>query len=764
MTYQKRNRKSGRRPTPERQKQTGFPERDELLRFIAANGSADRREIAREFGLRGPQRAALRALLRELEDQGLVEREGRKGVRPAGQLPPVTVIQITGTDVDGDPVARPASWDSDEPPPAIYVEPPAGRTGAPGIGDRLLARLSPQADGSYLAKTMRRLPSEAAQIVGVYRTGPQGGRITPLERGSRTEFQVATADTGGAKDGALVTANVLSGRRGGLARAAVSEVIGSMDDPHAISLIAIHSADIPHTFPEAALTQAERAPPFDSADRTDLRPLPLVTIDGADARDFDDAVFAEPDPEDPEGWHVIVAIADVAWYVRAGDALDREAYRRGNSVYFPDRVVPMLPEALSNGLCSLRPDEDRPCLAAHMWIDATGRLRRHRFERAVMRSAARLTYEQAQAAQEGRQELPDRVAEALPHLYGAYAMLAGARQHRGALEIDLPERKVEFGDDHKIVRIAPLRRLDSHRLVEEFMIAANVAAAQTLESRKSPCMYRVHDQPDPERVEELRQILKEYGLSLSRGQVLKPAAFNQVIDKARGQPGERLINQLVLRTQSQAAYSPENLGHFGLALRRYAHFTSPIRRYSDLLVHRSLIAALGLGQDGLADDAGAGFAEVGQHISATERRATVAERNAMDRYLASYLADQVGATFAGHITGVARFGLFVTLGETGADGLVPISRLPGDFYNHDHSRHALIGERSGRTFRLGDPVEVRLSEADGLSGSLVLDLMVESDGPRSGRPHTRTQTKPKRRGLGHRSGSKNRHNRSVTGH
>ncbi|MHA1571439.1 MAG: ribonuclease R, partial [Alphaproteobacteria bacterium] len=727
----------------------GLPNRDELLTFISANGSANRRDIAREFGLRGAQRAALRTILRELEDEGLLEREGRRGVRPAGSLPPVTVIRITHIDADGDPVARPESWDHEEPPPLIYVETKPGRTGAPGIGDRFLARLSAMPDGSYTAQPMRRLPDGPAQITGVFRPSPQGGRISPLERGSRNEFQVAAADTGGADDGALVMATILPGRRGGLSRAAVTEIIGSIHDPHAISLIAIHAAGIPHTFPEAALVQAKETPPFDTDDRTDLRALPLVTIDGADARDFDDAVFAEPDPEDPEGWHIIVAIADVAWYVRPGDPLDREAYLRGNSVYFPDRVVPMLPEALSNGLCSLRPDEDRPCLAAHLYIGPTGRLRRHRFERAIMRSAARLTYEQAQAAHNGQEQLSDIVTQALAPLYEAYAALAGGRRHRGALEIDLPERKVIFGDDHKISQIATQQRLDSHRLVEEFMITANVAAAQALCRRNRPCMYRVHDQPDPDRVEELRTILKEYDLPLARGQVIKPATFNRIIDKVRGEPTERLINQLILRTQSQALYSPDNLGHFGLALRQYAHFTSPIRRYSDLLVHRSLIAALGLGEGGLND--GADFGESGQHISTTERRATVAERNTMDRYLAAYLADHVGATFAGHIAGVARFGLFVTLGDTGADGLVPISRLPGDFYNHDHQRHALIGQRTGRVFRLGDPVEVRLSEADGLTGSLVLDLMegsVKSPATQArgrGRVTPRVKVKPRGR-------------------
>jgi ribonuclease R len=544
-------------------------------------------------------------------------------------------------------------------------------------------------------------------------------------------------DAGGAQPGELVLAEPQPGRAYGLTPARIVERLGSTDNPRAISLIAVHTHDIPTAFPPAAIAQAEAATPVTPAGRLDLRDVPLVTIDGADARDFDDAVWAEPDShaDNEGGWHLLVAIADVAHYVRPGDALDRAAYERGNSVYFPDRVVPMLPEALSNDLCSLRPKEDRACLAAQLWIDRHGRLKRHRFDRAIMRSAARLTYEQVQAARDGRaDDTTGPLAEpVLKPLYGAYRVLAEARRKRGTLEIDLPERQIVIGQDGKVARIAPRARLDSHKLIEEFMILANVAAAEALEGRRQPCMYRVHDAPDPERVQALREFLETLGFSLAKGQVLKPAQFNHILEKSAGTPHARMIHELVLRSQAQAQYSPDNLGHFGLALRRYAHFTSPIRRYSDLLVHRALIGGFGLGAGGIGPEEGARFPELGEHISGTERRAVAAERDASDRYIAAFLADRVGAVFPGAISGVTRFGLFITLDETGADGLIPMRRLPDDYYEHDEARHCLIGRSSGRRFDLGGTVVVRLVEADPVTASLLFDLIEGgSEGPAGG--------------------------------
>jgi ribonuclease R len=495
--------------------------------------------------------------------------------------------------------------------------------------------------------------------------------------------------------------------------------------PGAISLISIATLDIPHVFPDAALAEAAAAQPVDAGGRVDLRALDLVTIDGSDARDFDDAVWAEPDPDpaNPSGWHLVVAIADVAHYVTSGSALDEEARERGNSVYFPDRVVPMLPEALSNGLCSLKPGEDRACLSAQMWIDRDGRKRRHQFERAIMRSAARLTYEQVQAAHDDGERLPVPMAR-LDALYGAFAALDRARASRGALALDLIEYRVVLDARGTPAAIEPRPRLDSHKLIEEFMILANVAAAEELETKRRACLYRVHDAPDPDRLDMLREALADIdvpGLGLAKGQVIRPELFNRILTRIVGRPEAPVVNDLVLRAQAQAVYSPHNIGHFGLALRRYAHFTSPIRRYADLLVHRTLLG------ENLANEV---LEAIGLHVSATERRAAAAERAALERYRAQLLGGRIGEVFAARVNGVQRFGLFVTLAGIGADGLLPIAGLPPDFYRFDARKMRLSGRHSRRGFGLGDAVSVRLVEADPIGGRLVFRL----DEPEAERP------------------------------
>jgi ribonuclease R len=381
----------------------------------------------------------------------------------------------------------------------------------------------------------------------------------------------------------------------------------------------------------------------------------------------------------------------------------------------------MLPEALSNELCSLKPGVERACLAVHLWIDADGRKRRHRFERGVMRSAARLTYEEAQAARDGAAGCAP-APKTLSALYEAYATLAAARAARGALELDLSEVRVVLDGEGRPAAILPVVRLDSHRLIEEFMILANVAAAEELEARGQACMYRVHDAPDPDKVEALRAFLEEAGipgLALAKGQAIRPELFNRVLRRAAGTGEAALVNDLVLRCQAQAAYSPDNIGHFGLALRRYAHFTSPIRRYADLLVHRALLG------DAEPDGGRDRLKTTGDHISATERRAAEAERAAIDRYRATLLARSVGSLFTADISGVAGFGLFVKLRENGADGLVPISTLPADYYVRDGHGQRLVGRGTGRTYRLGDEVLVRLVEADGVGGRLVFRIEEE---------------------------------------
>ena len=587
------------------------------------------------------------------------------------------------------------------------------------------------------ARNNRMLRPVRARAVGVFYRGRLGGQVVSADRRNRDEYRVAEQDVGGADDGELVRVEQLSAGRLRFPRARIVERLGHSSDPGAVSLLALASHDIPTEFPIAAIAEAEAALPASSAGRSDLRDLALVTIDGADARDFDDAVWAEPDP-DPEnrgGWHIVVAIADVAWYVRPGTALDREARRRGNSVYFPDRVVPMLPEALSNDLCSLKPGVDRACLAAHLWIDAAGRKRRHRFDRGLMRSVARLTYEQAQAAQEGHSEaelpLP---RERLAALYGAFTALAEARTARGTLDLDIDEDRVVLDGEQRPVAIARMARLDSHRLIEEFMILANVAAAEELETQRRPCMYRIHDVPEPERIEELRIVLDEIGipgLSLAKGQAPKPEMFNRILRRAATTPVTALVNELVLRCQAQAAYSANNIGHFGLSLRRYAHFTSPIRRYADLIVHRALTTSASADRHGRGSGALAPVADreelaaIAEHVSATERRAVDAERAALERYRAIILARSIGSILTGRISGVAEFGLFVTLAESGANGLVPISTLPGDYYDCDKRAHRLIERRSGRIFRIGDEVSVRLVEVDAVGGRVV--FRIEAD-------------------------------------
>jgi ribonuclease R len=544
--------------------------------------------------------------------------------------------------------------------------------------------------GESDARANRILGSANTPIVGVFCQSREGGRVVPVDRRNRDEYRVAEADVGGANDGELVKAEQVALGRLGIPRARIVERLGRSTDPGAVSLLAIASHDIPNEFPIAAIAEAEAAPPPSLADRSDLRDVELVTIDGADARDFDDAVWAEPDP-DPDnrgGWHIVVAIADVAWYVRPGTALDREARRRGNSVYFPDRVVPMLPEALSNDLCSLKPGVDRACLAAHLWIDPVGRKLRHRFERGLMCSTARLTYEQAQAARErpggNRAALPQ---ERLAALFGAYAALAPARANRGTTEIEIDVDRVLHHAEDRPVAIDRVARLDSHRLIEEFMILANVAAAEELEAKRRSCMYRIHDAPDPAKLEELRGVLDEIGvpgLTLAKGQAPKPELFNKILRRAATTPEAALVNELVLRCQAQAAYSINNIGHFGLALRRYAHFTSPIRRYADLIVHRALTAGTRVDATSSAPGSvpfamdGEDFAAVAEHISATERRAVAAERAALERYRAIILARSTGSIFPGRISGVAEFGLIITVEGNGANGLVPISNLPDD--------------------------------------------------------------------------------------
>lgn len=596
------------------------------------------------------------------------------------------------------------------------------------MADRRPFRRPPPSPSRGLQQRARpQLDEVPGQVLGIFRSAsPErrraaAGHIEPTDRRARADWVVPAGQDGGAEPGEIVLATPLPNSGYGLKPARVVERLGRIGDARSVSLICIHTHDIPHEFPASALAEAERARAVRLGKREDLRALPLITIDGDDARDFDDAVFAE---RSGAGFRLVVAIADVAHYVRPGSALDHEAEKRGNSVYFPDRVVPMLPEALSNGWCSLRPGEDRGTLFVEMQIDREGRKRGHRFGRGVIRSAARLTYEQVQRAADRGDDAglpPGLIAD----LYAAFRALLAGREARGTLDLDLPERSVVLDADGRVAAVTPRPRLDSHRLIEEFMVLANVAAAEELERLRAPCMYRVHAPPTDDKLASLRDFLKTFDLHLPPGNRLHPRDLDRILRKVTGRPEAPLINEVVLRSQSQAQYGPDNIGHFGLALPRYAHFTSPIRRYADLLVHRALIAGLALGRDGLGADAAAGFAEIGTHLTVTERRAAMAERDAIDRYLAAFLADRVGEVFPARIVGVTRFGLFVALRETGASGILPISTLPDDFWVHDEATHSLIGRRTRGSFRLGEELEVRLVEARPVTGGLVFHLVVD---------------------------------------
>jgi ribonuclease R len=716
-----------------------------VLELLAENAGTNKRDLARLLGLKGSDRIILKRILKELEADGAIEGRQKKGFTKRGELPEVGLIEVGGTDSDGEVLAKPLNWDSKEEPPVIYVIPPKDGA-APGPGDRLLARLEKHGE-AYEARIIRRLEQETqTRLIGVLRESPSAGwRLVPINKKERTEYALDKSDLGGAKHNELVAAEPKPGRIAGFSRVKVVERIGSMDSPKTISLIAIHDHGIPTEFPLSVIEEAKAAKPVDPRGRVDLRAIPLVTIDPPDARDHDDAVWAGPDDDEhnPGGHVVLVAIADVAHYVTAGSALDKEALKRGNSAYFPDRVVPMLPEELSADLCSLKEGVDRPCLVARMVFDRHGRKKGHVFQRAVMRSAARLTYARAQAAFDGNPDtdINATVKKTLADVWAAYKSLTVARSHRDPLDLDLPERRVVLGADGKVASIAYRERLESMKLIEEFMVLANVAAAEGLENARTPLIYRVHDTPSKEKLFAFSDFLRTLNISFAKGQVVKPGAFNRILATAKGTPHEAVMNDVVLRSQAQAIYDPANIGHFGLNLDKYAHFTSPIRRYADLIVHRALIKAFKLGDDGLSDREMAALGTVAEHITMTERRAMAAERDSTDRYVAAFMEDRVGESFDARVTGVTRFGLFVRLADSGAEGLIPIRSLGADFFHHDEKRQALVGSRTRASYGMGDALKVELMEAAPLTGGLRFAL-VDSSARKAPRPHPGKSGKP----------------------
>ena len=732
-----------------------LPDRDAILAFLRDHpGKAGKREIARAFGIKAADRIALKRTLREMADEGLIEGR-RKTIKRAGHLAPVEELEITGRDPDGDLIAIPTDWDeaAHGAPPTITIVPSASRRAArapaAGVGDRVMVRIReiPDEAGGFHheGRVVRVLDRQPRTVLGVFEPQPGGGGIVhSVDKKNRRELLVAPGDSGEATDGDLVAVEVKRGPRLGPPRAIVRDRVGDMKSEKAVSLIAILAHGIPREFAPEVIAEAEAAGPADLAGRTDLRDMPLITIDPYDAKDHDDAVHAAPDadPENEGGFIITVAIADVASYVTPGSALDRSARDRGNSAYFPDRVVPMLPEALSADLCSLKVGEDRPALVAEIKVNGNGRMLKHRFLRALIRVAANLSYEQAQGAIDGiaDEDAAPFAEPVLQPLWDAYRAVAHARDQREPLDLDIPERKLILDQHGHVERVLVPERLDSHRLIEAFMILANVAAAETLEKRRTPLLYRIHDSPSPEKLAALADFLATIDMKLPKSGVLLPRHFNAILRRSAETEHERLVNEVVLRSQAQAEYAAENFGHFGLNLRRYAHFTSPIRRYADLIVHRALIRALKLGEDGLTDGEIAKLDEIAAHISATERRAMAAERETIDRLTAHFLADRIGARFEGRITGVTRSGLFIRLENTGADGFVPATTIGNDYYRYEETGRRMIGERSSEAFTLGDSVTVKLVEAVPLAGALRFEIVSEGKyvgKTQSGRPSGR---------------------------
>jgi ribonuclease R len=715
-----------------------LPSREQVLAFLAGEPAPNgvkpgarvtKREIARAFRVKGPDKGELKAILRDLETQGAVKR-GRKALSRQGRLPAMLVADIVERGADGAFVAAPADEGAEA---RIVIRPPRvkrDRAPTPTLGARVLLRVSfDEAANVYSGRVVKILDKAAGRPLGVFRaleTG--GGRVQPVEKKAAGRDWFVPPDlAGGAEDGELVALAPLRERGFGAPAARVVERLGPVDTERAISRIAIAAHGLPDAFSQAALAEAEQARPATMAHREDWRALPLVTIDPPDAKDHDDAVHAEILADG--GFLVTVAIADVALYVRPGSALDREALERGNSVYFPDRVVPMLPERISNELCSLRPNEDRPALAVKLRIDAKGRKTGHEFHRIMMRSVAKLSYEQAQAAIDGRPDETTRplLETVLRPLWAAHEAARQERDLRDPLDLDLPERKLKLDKEGRLQDVRWPERLDAHRLIEEFMILANVAAAETLEAQDHPLIYRAHDQPSLEKLGNLGEFLSTLGVKLAKAERLKPTHFNTVLKRVKGAAHEPLVNEVVLRAQSQAEYTHENYGHFGLNLRRYAHFTSPIRRYADLIVHRALIRALKLGDDGLTEKGAASLADVAERISAAERRAMAAERETADRLIAAHLSQHIGARFRARIAGVTKVGLFVKLADTGADGFIPAGSLGDDYFRYDEPARALTGTRTGETFRLGDSVEVKLLEAAPFAGALRFEMLTRGE-------------------------------------
>ncbi len=722
-----------------------------------------RKDLARSLGIKGDARRDLRQELRELVDDGVLVLSQRKTYREAGELPGVMVIRVTDIDDHGDLIGIPDQWKGDGEPPKLIVregniskKAKGHKSAQLGVGGRALCRIK-NTDQGRVAQVLKKLGRGPTRHLGILYQDGRGWTVRPVDKKIRDEARPIKVPSD-AENNSLVEYRASGRSRNKYERRVeITKIIGSANDPKAFTLISLEQHGIPIGFDDEVIEEARNLKlPKLSKFREDLRDLPLLTIDPVDAKDFDDAVFAKPDDDknNKGGWIVWVAIADVAAFVSPDSALDKAARHRGNSVYLPDRVEPMLPEELSADLCSLRPQEDRACMAVRMRFRADGTKIDHAFKRGLMRSHARLTYQQAQEAFDGNPgEAAESVIDILKNVFAAYKSLRQARQQRAPLAIDLPERRVHVNDKGEVTKITIRDRFDAHKLVEEFMVQANVAAAEALSSKGVTTIIRVHEPPARERLQSLSDFLPTVGLSYASGERPTTRKFNHLLAKVRETEYAETVGMAVLRSQSQAYYGTDTKGHFGLNLTHYGHFTSPIRRYADLVLHRALIRTFNLGHDGTTETEFSRLKETAEHISDTERRAMAAERDAKDRYIARYLEKRVGAEFPARISGVTKAGLFITLDETGADGFIPIRVLGDNYFVFDEKKKTLVDSETGGTFRFGRKVNVRLKEATPVTGGLIFEMLTrpeKGDRPKRnprGRnsKHARRRSKSKRR-------------------
>ncbi|WP_336294685.1 ribonuclease R [Bartonella sp. CB169] len=708
-----------------------LPKKAEILSFINENPNlSSKREIAKAFNLKDDSHIWLRDVLRELKDKNLILKQRKKAINK-GKLPPISAVKISGRDEDGGLIAQPIEWKNSS-KPNIEILPFHRIKGVTiGVGDHVLVKIcrNKSASYSYTGRIIRKIDEPQKNTFGIVRKLENGQwRLDPIER-KANELIIDISSEMKIKSGDLVEVEIQKNTDYGLKSAQVKNVLGCIDSEKTLSMIALLSKGIPYTFPEDVLKQVKNIKPASIDNREDWRQLPLVTIDPPDAKDHDDAVYAikDTDPTNSGGWIVVVAIADVSYYIKTGSALDKEALKRGNSVYFPDHVVPMLPEHISNNLCSLREGKERPALAVRMIFDANGNKRKHSFHRTMVRIAAKLSYQEIQLAIEGNinKKIAPFFESVLQPLWEAYECLKAARNRRQPLKLEIAEKKVILDKNGCIKNVLIEPHLEAHRLIEEFMIQANIAASETLKEYNQPLIYRIHDKPSLAKQEVLRNFLKSLGISLSRGAELTSERLNNILEKVMNSEQQELVNQVILRAQSQAEYNPKNIGHFGLNLQNYTHFTSPIRRYADLVIHRALIKALKLGNDKLTDTQEKNLAEIATQISLYERRAMMAERETIDRLVAHYLANKIGHIFTGRVSGVTKTGLFISLDKFNTDGFVHISTLKNDYYYFDEGQHSLVGKRSNKGYQLSDIAEVKLITVQPFSGTLRFELLTK---------------------------------------